>query len=232
MTTWPGEPVDLIWTDPPYGVNLGDKNRYLVEMDHRATRTEDLHGDTPEEAGDLLAAVTERALEHTRPGAAWFVCAPGGRQLGDFITALGEVFHYQLVWVKDKPVFGRSEFRFGHENILLGMTPGHENVLYGTTPGAARRGPVGQPSTVLRFDRPTKSKWHPAMKPVPLIAQCLTWATLPGELVVDPFAGAGSTILACEQEGRRAWAIELDAGYCDAAVYRWEAATGETAAKL
>lgn len=90
------------------------------------------------------------------------------------------------------------------ENILLGASPAHENVLYGSTVGAARRGPVGQPSTVLRFDRPTRSPWHPSTKPTPLIAQCINWTTLPGDLVVDPFAGAGSTLLACEDEGRRA----------------------------
>ncbi len=229
---WPSVPADLVWTDPPYGVDLGDKNRVLQEWGHMPSRTEDIVGDKPGEAAALLSQIVAIARDKTRPGAAWFVCAPAGPQLAEFILALGEVFHYQLVWVKNTPVFGRSEWRFGHENILLGATPAHENLLYGSTAGAPRRGPVGQPSTVLRFDRPTRSPWHPSTKPTPLIAQCLVWATLPGELVVDPFAGAGSTLLACEDEGRRAWCIELEPVYCDATLHRWETQTGEEAVKV
>ncbi len=229
--SWPAVPADLVWTDPPYGVDLGSKNRTLTEWDKGASNrvTDDLYGDTSGEAAALLEQVVAIARDKTRPGAAWFVCAPAGPQLAEFIHALGEVFHYQLVWVKNTPVFGRSEWRFGHENILLGASPAHENVLYGSTVGAARRGPVGQPSTVLRFDRPTRSPWHPSTKPTPLIAQCINWTTLPGDLVVDPFAGAGSTLLACEDEGRRGWCIELEPGYCDATIHRWETQTGETA---
>ena len=81
-------------------------------------------------------------------------------------------------------------------------------------------------TTVIRHDRPAKSTEHPTMKPVGLLARFVVNSTKKGELVYDPFLGSGSTLIAAETQGRRCVGVELDPGYVDVIVRRWEKATG------
>ena len=84
-------------------------------------------------------------------------------------------------------------------------------------------------TSVLEFPRPKRSEVHPTMKPVALFADLLSVSSDAGDLVLDPFCGSGTTIIACEQLQRRCRAIELDPGYCDVIVERWERFTGRKA---
>lgn len=84
-------------------------------------------------------------------------------------------------------------------------------------------------TTVLRIDSPTKSKLHPTMKPVSLIARMLYNSSKSGDLVLDPFAGSGSTLIACEKHARRSASIELAPRFCDVIVQRWQDFTGREA---
>ncbi len=90
-----------------------------------------------------------------------------------------------------------------------------------------------QPETVLREDRPTKNSLHPTMKPIALVARMIRNSTRPdpSQIVLDPFMGSGTTLMAAEQTGRTAYGIELDPVYCDVICKRWEAFTGKSACR-
>ena len=113
-------------------------------------------------------------------------------------------------------VIGRSDYHAKHEAIL-----------YGWVPGAKHKPPPNRTqTTVWEFDRPTVSKLHPTMKPVAMFIHALDMSTTVGSTVLDPFAGSGTTVSACEQAGRKARCIELDPAYCDVIVERWKDLTG------
>ena len=78
-------------------------------------------------------------------------------------------------------------------------------------------------------ERPNRSAEHPTMKPVDLMGRSILNSTKPGEAVLDPFGGSGTTLIACEQSGRRCYTIELDPHYCDVILERWERETGREA---
>ena len=82
------------------------------------------------------------------------------------------------------------------------------------------------------FDKPSKSKEHPTMKPVPLFDYQIKNSTKTGDIVLDLFGGSGTTIVACEQNGRCGYLMELDPKYCDVIIKRWENLTGEKAVLL
>jgi len=86
-------------------------------------------------------------------------------------------------------------------------------------------------TSVLEFPRPAASRDHPTAKPVGLVERCLRNSTTEGDLVFDPFAGSGTTIIAAERLGRPCAAIELDPRYAAVAIRRWEAFTGRTAVR-
>lgn len=203
--------ADLVFTDPPYGVNyVGGTKRKLK-----------IQNDGAEGLGALLDGAFAVALKASRAGATWYVCAPAGPQgleTGNRLQALG-IFRQRLVWVKDALVLGHSDYHYRHEDIY-----------YGWKQGANRRGtPDRSQDTVWEFPRPKRSELHPTMKPVALVEHALRNSSKPGELVFEPFGGSGSTLIACHRNARRCVAIELDPGYCDVIVQRWEKETGETA---
>ncbi len=115
----------------------------------------------------------------------------------------------------------------------------HEPILYGYKPGDGRLGRGGagwyggnRQSTVLEVDRPAASREHPTMKPPALVEICLRNSSRRGEVVLDPFAGSGSTLVAAHRLGRRARLIELDPRYCDVIAERFERLTGVPAQLL
>lgn len=91
---------------------------------------------------------------------------------------------------------------------------------------------AGYETDAIHEDRPTRSEQHPTMKPVPLFARLMRNSSRPGERILDPFAGSGTTVIAAEQMGRRAMALELDPRYCDVIVSRWESLTGRVAERV
>lgn len=108
----------------------------------------------------------------------------------------------------------------------------NEPIFYGWAPGAAHYFIEDRTQTsVLAFPKPSRSEEHPTMKPIALIAKCLQNSTKPGALVVEPFGGSGTTLIACEQLGRVCNAIELSPIYCDVILKRWEQLTGADAVR-
>jgi DNA modification methylase len=137
------------------------------------------------------------------------------------LERLGWQLHQGLVWVKNAPVLGRSDYHFQHEDILYGWRPGPGRPGRGRHPGSRWQGNDAQ-SSVFFVDRPRRSESHPSMKPVELIAAQLRNSSRRGEAVLDLFAGSGSTLIACEQLGRRCFSVELDPRYCDVIRRRYQ----------
>jgi DNA modification methylase len=206
-----GERADLVWTDPPYGVSYvgGTDDALTIEND-------ELQGDELEQF--LRAALTPAAAA-CKPGACWYVAAPAGPNFLPFakvLTDLG-VWRQTLLWLKDRFVLGRSDYHYRHEALF-----------YGWTPGAAHQPPpTREQDTVWECPRPNASPDHPTTKPVALVTRALLNSSQRGALVLDPFCGSGTTILAAEETRRRARGIELDPRYCDVILRRWSEATGK-----
>jgi len=207
-----GREADLLWTDPPYGVDYVGKTKDELRI------VNDALSDGP--LIDLIGAAFGLGLKHTRPGAAWYVTAPPGPLFHVFADVLGGngVWRQTLMWIKDQFVLGRSDYHYRHEPILYGWTPG----------GAHRAPPDRTQDTVHEVDRPKASREHPTMKPVELIEKHLLNSSDAGALVVDPFAGSGSTMIAAHRHARMAAMIELDPRYADVICRRYEEFTGES----
>jgi DNA modification methylase len=184
----------------------------------------------------LLRSALGCAQRVLQPDAPFYIAHPAGPLsllFQQIVTELGWTLRQTLVWVKDSLVLGHSDYHYRHEPILYGFLPSIE----GTPSG--RRGRGGQfwygddsQTTVFEIPKPNRSAEHPTMKPVALIEAMLRNSTTRNDLVLDPFAGSGSTLLACEVPGRQARLVELDPRYCDVIVRRWEQVTGKTAERL
>ena len=113
--------------------------------------------------------------------------------------------------VKQSLVLGRSPYQWMHEPILFGWKGKGRHRWYSDR----------KQTTVWNFDRPTKSELHPTMKPVALVAYPILNSSLTNCIVLDPFGGSGSTLIACEQTDRICNTIELDEKYTDVIVKRY-----------
>ena len=87
-------------------------------------------------------------------------------------------------------------------------------------------------TSVIYENKPAKNKEHPTMKPIKLMARLIRNSSNVGDIILDLFGGSGSTLIACEQIGRKCYMNELDPHYCDVIIERWEQYTGKTATKL
>ena len=115
------------------------------------------------------------------------------------------------IWKKPSLVLGRSPYQWQHEPCLYGWKKKGKHNWY-----AGRK-----ETSVWEFEKPKKNADHPTMKPIALLAYPIKNSSMTNSLVLDPFAGSGSTLIACEQTGRICYAIELDEKYCDVIVKRY-----------
>ena len=115
------------------------------------------------------------------------------------------------IWKKQSLVLGRSPYQWQHEPVLFGWKKKGKHQWY-----TGRK-----ESTIWEFDKPKKNGDHPTMKPIPLLAYPIMNSSMSNTLVVDPFGGSGSTLIACEQTDRSCYTIELDEKFCDVIVKRY-----------
>ena len=115
-------------------------------------------------------------------------------------------------------MLGRSPYQWRHEPILFGWKKKGKHCWY-----AGRK-----ESTIWEFDKPKKNKDHPTMKPIPLLAYPIMNSSMTNSIVLDPFGGSGSTLIACEQTKRICRTIELDEKFCDVIVKRYIEQVGST----
>ena len=159
-------------------------------------------------------------------GAAFYVAHPAGPLSVEFYkaaTAAGWRIHETLIWVKDSMVLGRSDYHYRHEPLLYGYTAG------GGRRGRGAQGWYGSnaQTSVFEIPRPRRSDSHPTMKPVELVARCLRNSAPPfGGVVLDPFGGSGSTLIACHETERVARLLELDPTYVDVIGRRFQEYSG------
>jgi DNA modification methylase len=213
---------DCLWTDPPYGVAYeGKTDRHLR-----------IRNDDPQTSDDVIGGAFR--LAPLAPSSPFYVSAPAGPRSSAFRAAIASVgwrLHQELVWVKGTIVLGHSDYQYGHEPILYGYTPGSGRPGRGRHPGSHWYGDNGE-SSVLEYPKPAANRDHPTAKPVGLVAHCLRNSTRPADLVYEPFAGSGTTLIAAEQLGRRCDAIEIDPRYAQVTIERWQAFTGLEGVKL
>ncbi len=216
-----GERASCLWTDPPYGVDYVGKTEQAMTL-----ANDDAAG-----LEGLLRAAFANAQEVLVAGAAFYVAHPPGPLslvFGQVVTELGWRLRQTLVWVKDVFALGHADHHYRHEPILFGYLPGGGRRGRGS---AGWYGDAAQDS-VFALPRPRASRDHPTSKPVALVAAMLGNSTRPKDLVLDPFGGSGSTLVACEELGRSCRMLELAPAYCDVVVQRWEDLTGQTATRV
>jgi DNA modification methylase len=196
----------MLFADAPYGVNYGEKtqwtNRRRGGPKRRSIENDSLK---PTELQKLFAAALNVAREYALPGAAIYATVPGVF-LKYFIQGLedgGFSYRHCLIWVKQSFVLGRSDYHYRHEPILYGWLD--DGPHYFTEDRTQ--------DSVFEVNRPMVSDLHPTTKPVELIARMVANSSRPRELVYDPFAGSGSTLLAAHQLGRVGYGCEVDPAY-------------------
>ena len=219
-----GDSAELVWTDPPYGVAVGDKNKFLNSIAPSNRIEENLENDTLDETAlmAMLSAAFDNAIAHCRAGAAWYVAAPAGPLHVLFGQALKErgIWRQTIQWVKNNATFSAMGVCYHWQA---------EPIFFGWLPNGAHRWHGGRKqTTVWEIDRPVASPEHPTMKPVELVARAVENSSLSGEVVYEPFSGSGTTIIACENLGRRCRAVEISAAYCAVALQRWADHTQRT----
>jgi DNA modification methylase len=200
-----GKKANLVVTDPPYNVNFtaGTEKERLIKNDHQPDS--DFY--------QFLLDAFKHIYQHLADGGALYVFHADTEGL-NFRNAVKEVgFHLSgvCVWVKDSLVLGRSDYQWQHEPIIYAWKPTGRHRWY-----ADRK-----QTTVWQFDRPKRSEEHPTMKPVALCAYPIKNSSAPNGIVLDPFGGSGSTLIACEQLDRICYMVELDEKYSDVIVKRY-----------
>lgn len=221
--------VDMVWTDPPYGVAIGDKNVYLDSISRGSSNrvTENLINDAVDE--DVLKAMLVGAFDNAfavcRKGAVWHVFAPTGPLFllfGAELVRLG-IWRQTIQWVKNNSTFSPMgvDYHWQSEPFFHGWVPGAKHAYYGDR----------TQTNVWLADRPSASPEHPTMKPIPLAERSILNHTKYNDVVLDMFTGSGTAFLACEKLDRIAIGTELSPHYGDLILRRWEQMSGQEAEK-
>lgn len=221
--------ADMVFTDPPYNVAIGDKNAALNEIQEANRITENIAGDagmTDEQCGRTLwlPAFTNMRL-YANDCCGFYLTMPQGATHMMMMLMMSEAgwqLKHELIWVKNSPTFsmGRLDYDYQHEPILYGWNKKHK------FPGNGQFN-----KSIWNIDKPNKCDLHPTMKPVELVANAILNSSDIGDIIVDGFGGSGTTLIACEQLQRKCRMVEFDPHYCDVIVARWESLTGEVATK-
>jgi DNA modification methylase len=201
---------DMIFTDLPYNTNYSGKTA------RRLTIVNDNLGD---QFVVFLAAACQAMLAVNR--GAIYICM-SSRELHNLYEAfLQEGGHWStyLIWAKNTFTLGHSDYQRQFEPILYGWREGTPHHWCGDR----------NQGDVWFINKPHRNKEHPTMKPVELVERAISNSSCKGDVVLDPFAGAGSTVLAAERTGRRACVIEIDPKYADVIVRRWQTYSGQGA---
>ena len=212
-----GEKGDMVFTDPPYGVAIGDKNKMLDEIQHGGRIKENIINDalSIDDLKPILKAAFVNLRENAADDACWFVTSPQGGDLCMMMMMMSEAgvpVRHVLMWRKNTATFsmGRLDYDYAHEPIFYTWTKSHHNFRSGENM-----------TSVWEYDKPRKCDLHPTMKPVELVESAILDGTERGMTVVDAFGGSGTTMIAAEKTGRRARLMELDPHYCDVIRRRW-----------
>lgn len=242
-----GAEMDLVLTDPPYNSDYSGKTKEALKIQN------DNMSDT--RFYNFLYDMFCNLYDVTKAGGAVYIFHAHMESV-NFMTAFRAAhfyLHQMLVWNKNRMALGHCDYQWKHEPIIYGWKEGaahyftNSRIEYTVIEDAPNINKMsknelreyckellkrGDPVTVITEDKPARNAEHPTMKPVKLLAYLIRNSSKQGENVIDVFGGSGSTLIACEQTGRKCYTAELDPRYCDVIIKRWEMFTGEKAVKL
>mgnify|MGYP000937840291 CR=1 FL=1 len=197
-----GKQANLVVTDPPYNVNY-EGTAGKIKNDNMGN--EAFYQFLLESFQNMEAVMTKDASIYV------FHSDTEGLNFRKAFSDAGFYLSGTCIWKKQSLVLGRSPYQWQHEPVLFGWKKSGKHNWY-----ADRK-----QTTIWEFEKPKKNADHPTMKPVALIAHPILNSSLSNCIVLDPFGGSGSTLIACEQTGRICYTIELDEKYCDVIVKRY-----------
>jgi DNA modification methylase len=212
-----GESVDMVFTDPPYNVNYANSAKDKMRGKDRAILNDNL-GDG---FYDFLLAALTPTIAQCR-GAIYVAMSSSELDvLQAAFRAAGGHWSTFIIWAKNTFTLGRADYQRQYEPILYGWPEGAQRHWCGDR----------DQGDVWSIKKPQKNDLHPTMKPVELVERAIRNSSRPGNVVLDPFGGSGTTLIAAEKSGRQARLIELDPKYVDVIVRRWQDWTGKQAAR-
>ena len=197
-----GAKANLVITDPPYNVNY-EGSAGKIQNDNMGN----------EAFYEFLLAAFQNIAAIMANDASIYVFHADTEGL-NFRRAFADAGFYLsgcCIWKKQSLVLGRSPYQWQHEPVLFGWKKGGKHQWY-----AGRK-----ETTIWEYDKPKKNADHPTMKPIQLLAYPIMNSSMSNTLIVDPFGGSGSTLIACEQTDRSCYTIELDPKFCDVIVKRY-----------
>jgi len=242
----------LVVTDPPYNVDVEGKAGKIKNDAMSKEAFRNFLGTVFRELYVVLADGAAIYVAHSDTE---------GMSFRESFQSAGFKLASCLIWRKNVHVLGRADYQWQHEPILYGWKPSgrhgwfggrRQSTLIEAIPGVViledgrAQVPVGDdvciisgadlsvevaPGSLVSVDKPLRSDDHPTMKPVALIERFVRNSSRPGEVVLDPFGGSGSTLIACERLGRICRTLELDPRFVDVIVARWEQFTGRQAVR-
>lgn len=208
-----GKEADLYLTDPPYNV------AYEGATKDKLTIMNDSMEDS--KFREFLRDSFDAAKQSIKAGASFYIwhADSEGYNFRGACRDVGWQVRECLIWKKNSMVLGRQDYQWKHEPCLYGWNDGGSHSWYSDR----------KQTTILEFNKPNRNGEHPTMKPVALFDYLIKNSSKKGDIVLDTFGGSGTTIIACEQNGRCGYSTELDPKYCDVIVERWENLTGNKA---
>jgi len=216
-----GKKANHVNMDPPYGVDYLGKGHFLVEIKRARSNVVQINNDVNIEDYTVFFKSVLDTIPLTEYNTinVWM----SGLRMHELRIAFEEAGYTwgdYLVWVKNSIILGRKDHNPRHEFCLYGWKGKHK--FYG-----------GNDASSCYFEnKPVTSKEHPTMKPINLISRTILEGTKPKDIVYDGFAGSGTVLIACENENRIAFLMELDPHYIDVIIDRWQRKTNKTATKM
>jgi DNA modification methylase len=208
-----GELADMAFTDPPYNVDYeGYTEEKLTIQGDRMTR---------EQFTSFLVSAFVTCQRGLKVGGSLYLCHPSSwqREFEDSLENADFEVRCQIIWAKNTFAWGFGRYKFQHEPIFYCHRKGQSDPWYGDK----------SQSTLWQEKKPSASRLHPTMKPVELVDRAIANSSKPGDVVLDLFGGAGSTLIACEKVQRNARLVEIDPLYCDVIIERWQNFAGKQA---
>lgn len=209
-----GEVADLVQTDPPYNVDVSNSDGLTIENDNMSEL----------EFVEFIEAAFYNMSNYLKEGGAFYVWH-ASKTVVVFKTALENnslEVKQELIWNKSQFTLGRQDYQWKHEPCFYGWKSGGIHYFINDR----------TQTTVLDFDKPKHNDLHPTMKPLDLIGYQIKNSSRKDEIVLDLFGGSGTTLMACEQLGRKCRMMEYDPHYVDVIIARWEKMTGKKAVKI
>ncbi len=202
-----GKKANLVVTDPPYNVNY-EGTAGKIKNDNMTNESFYTF---------LLAAFTNTEAVMSQDASIYiFHADTEGLNFRKAFSDAGFYLSGTCIWKKQSLVLGRSPYQWQHEPVLFGWKKKGKHLWYSDR----------KQTTIWEFEKPKKNGEHPTMKPVALVAYPILNSSLTNCIVLDPFGGSGSTLIACEQTGRICHTIELEEKYCDVIINRFAQQTG------